>query len=64
MKSVLTIKIDPSEIIKQIDGLKEVVQHYECVPILIEGIKAYMPEPFRSQVLAEWDTQRDKKGNA
>lgn len=63
MQDVLTLKIDTSEIIKQIEGLEEIVHYYHCTPILIEGIKAHMQEPFRSKILAEWDNQRDKKGN-
>ena len=63
MQDVLTLKIDTSEVIKQIEGLEEIVHYYHCIPILIEGIKAHMQEPFRSKILAEWDNQRDKKGN-
>ena len=63
MNSSLTIKIDTSEIIKEIEGLEEMVHYYHCIPILIEGIKEHMHEPFRSIVLNRWDKQRDKKGN-
>ena len=40
MNSSLTIKIDTSEIIKEIEGLEEMVHYYHCIPILIEGIKS------------------------
>ena len=62
MVETLKLEIDTSEVIKQIEGLEEMIHHYHCLPILIEGIKTYMPQPFKAKILAEWDEQRSKKG--
>lgn len=57
----LKLNIDTSEIIKQVEELRVIIQHYKSIGILIQGIQDYVPEPHQSIILKTWDDSRNLK---
>lgn len=57
----LKLNIVTSEIIKQVEELQVIIQHYKSIGILIQGIQDYVPEPHQSIILKAWDDNRNLK---
>ena len=57
----LKLNIVTSEIIKQVEELQVIIQHYKSIGILIQGIQGYVPEPHQSIILKAWDDSRNLK---
>lgn len=57
----LKLNIDTSEIIKQVEELQVIIQHYESIGILIQGIQDHVSEPHKSTILKAWDASRNRK---
>lgn len=59
----LTFALDMDEVRKQIPVLQTMLDHVAALPVLIRGIQEHCPEPYRTEILAEWDKQRTPKGD-
>ena len=60
--SKITISVDASDVVKAIPELEQSLAHYYAVPILVQGIKQYMPSPHKEELLEAWDEARTKGG--